>query len=82
MLDSTLKFYTTSRLRALSFSPREKQILELLYKGHSYKSIAKVLGITPKTVNAYCEKLYAKFNCHSKSEAIYHAIKLNIIVVN
>lgn len=60
-------------------SPREQDILDLFYLGHSCKSVAKILGISHKTVQTHSQKLYVKLNCHSKTEAIYKGLKLNLI---
>lgn len=56
-------------------SPREKEILELLVKGHSHKAIAKSLFISPHTVRTHLKNIYEKLHVHSKSEAAVKAVK-------
>lgn len=49
---------------------RESQIMELIARGHSLKSIASTLGIAPNTVKAYRTSLYAKLGIHSRQELV------------
>jgi DNA-binding NarL/FixJ family response regulator len=50
--------------------PREKQILELLAKGHLYKEIADELGISIHTVRTFIRRMYEKLHVHSRTEAL------------
>jgi DNA-binding CsgD family transcriptional regulator len=43
-------------------SPREQQILALLVEGNTYKEVASVLGISPRTVEHYVERLKIRFD--------------------
>ena len=47
---------------------REKEILELLIKGLSYKEIAAKCFISLDTLNSHIRKIYSKLNVHSRSE--------------
>jgi DNA-binding NarL/FixJ family response regulator len=49
---------------------RERQILELLAKGHRYKEIADELGITIHTVRTFIRRMYEKLQVHSRTEAL------------
>lgn len=49
---------------------REKEILQLLAAGKSYKLIADVLGISTHTVNNHIKKIYKKLHVNSATEAI------------
>jgi DNA-binding NarL/FixJ family response regulator len=53
--------------------PRERQILELLAKGHRYKEIADELGITIHTVRTFIRRMYEKLQVHSRTEALLKA---------
>ena len=55
---------------------REVEIINLLARGCSVKTIAKLLNISPHTVADHLKSIYRKLNVHSKSEAIYKAISL------
>lgn len=49
---------------------REREILSLINQGHSNKTIAKELGITPKTVAYHISTILDRLNVESRSEAI------------
>jgi DNA-binding NarL/FixJ family response regulator len=51
-------------------TPREKQVLELLAKGHLYKEIADQLHLSVPTVNCYIRAIYEKLQVHSRSQAV------------
>jgi DNA-binding NarL/FixJ family response regulator len=53
-----------------SLSQREKQVLELLSKGHLYKEIADQLGLSMDTVRTYLRRIYEKMHVHSRTEAV------------
>lgn len=52
---------------------RERQILDLLAKGHRYKEIADELGITIHTVRSFIRRMYEKLQVHSRTEALLKA---------
>jgi len=47
---------------------REKEVLELLIKGLSYKLIASSIYISVETLNSHVKNIYRKLNVHSRSE--------------
>lgn len=47
---------------------REKEILQLLMKGNSYKEIAGKLFISIETLNSHIKNIYRKLKVHSRSE--------------
>jgi DNA-binding NarL/FixJ family response regulator len=49
-------------LHELKFTRREKEILELIAKGQTTKSIANTLCISEKTVETHRSNLLAKFD--------------------
>lgn len=51
-------------------APRERQVLELLAKGHLYKEIADQLHLSVPTVNCYIRNIYEKLQVHSRSQAV------------
>ncbi len=51
-------------------TPRESEILSVLTTGVTVKFIARVLGISPHTVNAHLKVIYRKFDVHSKNSLI------------
>ncbi len=60
-------------------SPREEEILNLLYEGATYKEISKALSISVHTVHTYIKRIYEKLHVKSRSQAVYKAIKKQII---
>lgn len=53
-----------------SFSPREREVLELLVRGYAVDNIAEKLVISPHTVRAHVRHLYEKARMHKKSELV------------
>jgi len=51
-------------------APRERQVLELLAKGHLYKEIADQLQLSVPTVNCYIRNIYEKLQVHSRAQAV------------
>ncbi|RXJ73817.1 hypothetical protein CS022_07415 [Veronia nyctiphanis] len=47
---------------------RERQVVHFILRGHSAKSIARELGISPSTVQMHRKNLYSKLNISSQSE--------------
>ena len=60
-------------------SPRELQILRLLADGHSYKTAAAELAISPDTVRFHIRHIYEKLHVHSKSEAVLKAFRTGLL---
>lgn len=49
---------------------REKEIVDLLLKGRTYKLVAEELFLSENTVKTHIKKIYSKLNIQSKSELI------------
>lgn len=60
-------------------TPHESRLLKLLAEGHSYRSAASVLGVTPHAVSFHLRNIYEKLHVHSKSEAVAKAIRDHLI---
>jgi DNA-binding NarL/FixJ family response regulator len=60
-------------------SDREKQVLQLLVEGYSYKMIAGEMFISIDTVRSHIKKIYEKLHVNSKSEAVAKAFKDKIV---
>ena len=58
-----------------NLSDREKQVLQLLVNGYSYKMIASEMFIAIDTVRSNIKKIYEKLHVNSKSEAVAKAFK-------
>jgi len=60
--------------RIVGLSGRERDVLDGILKGHSNKEIARSLGISPRTVEAYRSKLMTKMEAESLPELIQRTI--------
>lgn len=58
-----------------NLSDREKQVLQLLVNGYSYKMIAAEMFIAIDTVRSHIKKIYEKLHVNSKSEAVATAFR-------
>lgn len=56
-------------------TPREAELLSLFSRGHSYKSAARELGISPLTVGDHVKAIYRKLAVNSRSEAVFAAVQ-------
>jgi DNA-binding NarL/FixJ family response regulator len=56
------------QLQDYHLTDREKEVLQLLMKGNSYKEIAAAIFISVETLNSHIKNIYRKLNVHSRSE--------------
>jgi DNA-binding NarL/FixJ family response regulator len=66
-------FYNQQRnsaadLDKTNLTQREKEVLQLLVKGFSYKEIASDCFISTQTLNSHIKNIYQKLDIHSRSE--------------
>lgn len=62
-----------------SLTEREKEILQLLVEGESYKIVADRLYISFFTVQTHIKHIYEKLHVNSKTEAVTKALKENLV---
>ena len=60
-------------------TPREKEILQSLSKGNSFKLIGADLGISLETVRTHIKHIYDKLHVRSQTEAVSKAITERLI---
>lgn len=60
-------------------SQRERLVLTSIAKGYTNKEIAKVLEISPKTVDTYRGRIMEKLDLHSIAELTRHAMRVGLI---
>jgi DNA-binding NarL/FixJ family response regulator len=58
-----------------NLSERERETLQFLVEGYSYKMIASAMFISIDTVRSHIKKIYEKLHVNSKSEAVAKALK-------
>jgi DNA-binding NarL/FixJ family response regulator len=56
-------------------SARERQVFELLVRGHTNASIGRLLGISPKTVDTHRTKVLRKIGVHSIVDLVRFAAR-------
>lgn len=75
---------STSYLLSTEFKPlpltdKQENCLFLLIRGKSIKQIARVLQVSPRTIESHLEAIKIKLKCSSKSDLIEKAINLGFI---
>ncbi|MBI3281235.1 MAG: response regulator transcription factor [Acidobacteria bacterium] len=60
-------------------TPREKQILQLIAKGHSNKEIAAMLGLSVNTVSVHRANVMNELNLHRTAELVLYAIRHGLV---
>jgi DNA-binding NarL/FixJ family response regulator len=72
-----LNFFNESGKKVVEYNltSREKEILQELINGLSYKKIAETLFISLDTVRSHIKNIYQKLHVGSKSEAVAKALK-------
>jgi len=55
-------------LKDINLTKREREILEQLIEGLSYKEIAGRCFISPETMNSHIKNIYQKLNVHSRAQ--------------
>jgi DNA-binding NarL/FixJ family response regulator len=69
----------TYLVEADKLTPKEKEILQELVKGNSYKMIAAELNISFETVKSHIKNIYKKLHVNNSSEAVAKAIRQRIV---
>jgi DNA-binding NarL/FixJ family response regulator len=64
---------------AVPLSLRERQVLKLIAEGHSTKTIASMLEISPKTADTHRARLMAKLGAHEIASLVRYAIREGIV---
>ncbi|NNV55390.1 response regulator transcription factor [Limnovirga soli] len=60
-------------------TPKEKEILQQLVKGKSFKMIADAIGSTYETVRTHMKNIYAKLHVNSNTEAVSKVLHEKIV---
>ncbi|MGR4870817.1 response regulator transcription factor [Variovorax sp. LARHSF232] len=61
-----------ARGRFAQLSEREREVLAHIVRGLSNKEIARVLGLSPRTVESHRANIFAKLECASLAQLIRH----------
>jgi DNA-binding NarL/FixJ family response regulator len=60
---------------------RESEVLKLLAEGRTVRSVAVLLGLSVKTVDAHKFNLMRKLGIHNKAELVMWAIQKRVVKV-
>jgi DNA-binding NarL/FixJ family response regulator len=71
--------FDASKSETETLTDREREVLALLVRGHSYKMAAAELNVTLETIRSHIKKIYNKLHVHSSGEAIAIAIRNRLI---
>lgn len=66
-------------LADIHLSPREKQVLEELVKGHTNMQIAGIVGLSEHTISDYIKSIYKKLQVSSRVQATRMALKAGLV---
>jgi len=72
-------FREQANIPVITLSAREKQVLELVVQGHTSKSIAGVLNLSPRTVDHHRASLIKKFNMKNTVDLVNYVVKNNLV---
>ena len=75
-------FHNKPKHQEFDLSKREKQILQLLVDGYTYKRIAAECFIAMDTVRTHLKNIYTKLQVNTGKEAITKALKYRIVKEN
>jgi DNA-binding NarL/FixJ family response regulator len=62
-----------------SLTPREVEVLRLLADGHTYRSAAAALAVSPETIHFHVGNIYEKLHVASRSEAVLKAFRSGVL---
>lgn len=62
-----------------SLTPREREVMRMLAEGNSVKTVAGLLGLSIKTVEAHKFNLMRKLDIHNKAQLVTYAIQKKIV---
>ena len=60
-------------------SRRERQVLELLARGHTNREVAQRLTLSVKTIETYRSRLNDKLGLHSRADLVRLAMDLGLL---
>jgi DNA-binding CsgD family transcriptional regulator len=58
------------RNESIVLTPKERQVMQLLAKGFTYKEISAPMKVSPETVKKHLKNIYRKLKVQNKVEAL------------
>ena len=62
-------------------SPQERSVVALLARGDSNKAIARILGVSPSTINTVVQRCFEKLGARTRAEAAIAASRAGLALV-
>lgn len=59
-------------------SPREREVIRHIAAGKTGKEIARIIGLSPRTVDTYRERLMEKLQLHSVADVVRYAVRVGL----
>lgn len=63
----------------VALSPREREVIRLIALGNSSKEVARILGISPRTVDTYRNRLMSKLSLRSLADIVRYAVRVGML---
>ncbi len=63
----------------VELSPREKEILQMLTRGYTYKRISAECGVSIDTTRTHIKNIYTKLHVNCGTEAVAKAMRLKLL---
>ncbi|HSF08570.1 MAG TPA: response regulator transcription factor [Nitrospirales bacterium] len=60
-------------------TPRQREVLQLIAEGHSTKEMARMLHVSPKTIEFHRAKIIRELNCQNTAELTRYAITHGLV---
>ena len=73
-------FRDNKELPIVHLTDREKQVLQLVVKGHTSKQMAAILCLSPRTVDHHRASLLKKFKMKNTVDLVNHVLSNSIVV--
>jgi len=64
---------------AASLSQREREVIKLIAQGHSSKEMARIMDISPRTVDTYRRRLMDKLDLHTLADVVRYAVRTGMV---
>lgn len=69
----------TGATKTSAFSPRERDVTQLLVKGYTDRAIADELFISTRTVESHVARIFAKLGVHTRAGAVSAALATGLV---
>ncbi len=78
-LPGTIAARLVQRLQRPELSARERDVVQLLARGHSNKEIGSALAISEDTVKGHLKSVFTKFGVNDRTQAVLAALQHGIV---